>query len=604
MHTDTMKKIYLFAIMLMQSFVLIACQALTLPTTTTATTTATTDRTTEETVSSSMTVIGTTTTGITTTTSTTTATTTTTTLRDDETSDIILDFDLDAFVFEEPDMAIALKSILSDHAVLQQQKPIRIFGSGTPGSIALVKLVKNADQAVSYKNATIIGASGDFVVELPALMASFATYTLIVSDTVNEFRVFDLVIGEVWIVGGQSNMALQVDQMEGGAATMAAADDPMIRIFYQDEGDHNGDYPYEPAADVKNGVWKTGDATANVADCSGIGYIFAKELHRLLQEERLDVPIAVINTAKGGSNIHSWLPREAMMASDPISSYVLAKGWTFTETGYDPTNWENYNRPSALYNQKIAPLFNFQIKGVLWYQGESDAVYDPTIYSLPLLMDTWSLGFNQNDELLPFILVQLHPYDGMDPLAGPSTQNYSYQAFAFHRQAQFDIVRMERYAASTVLVPIYDVSLKWDVALTQFPWKDPIHPTTKIPVGERAGKAAYTQFYWGAVDFLAPMVESFEYDADSITITFAHVARGLKLIKDTQLGITTLEVFLNNGIRQNVTGIILDQNRIRITGIDISQVAYFAYGYLSRNEAANLASSYGTPAIPFKIKLT
>jgi len=382
---------------------------------------------------------------------------------------------------------------------------------------------------------------------------------------------------------------------------MESADNPYIRIFYQSIGDHNGIYPINPAYDVLQGAWKVANTGANIASCSAIAYSYATELFRLLSEENLDVPIAVINTAKGGSNMHSWLPRAAMQATDSIVTYVLNKGLTFSTSLYNSYGWDNYNQPSALYNQKIAPLFNFQIKGVIWYQGESDAFYNPTIDAIPLLIDTWSSGFNQNEEILPFILIQLAPYDGQDPFT--SLPNPNYIAYAAHRQAQLDVVKMDKYSATTVLVPIYDISLLWDVPLTQFAYANAIHPTTKFPVGERTGKIAYSHFYYGVVDYLAPMIESFVFDATSITMTFSHVARGLKTYKSSELGVTTVSIYLNNGIRQNATCEIIDLNHIRIIGIDTTQIAYFSYGYLTRNEQANLTSGFGVPAVPFKIKL-
>ncbi len=542
-----------------------------------------------------------TTTSTTTRTTTTAATTTTRALRADESSDIAQDFDLSAYDYIEPILAIDLSSVFADHAILQQKKAIRVFGTGTPGGIALVKLVKDDDPYVQYQNAGIISADGTFRVELPALSASFGSYTLTVSDTDTELHVRDLLVGEVWIASGQSNMALKVREMEGGAALAAAAADPAIRIFYPSVGEDNSSYPWLPAHDVTSGVWKTADAADNVLDCSGIGYVFAKELKRLLAEENLSVPIAIVSVAKGGSNLHSWLPREAMKESTAISSYVAAKGWTFSQSRWNEFGWTNYNQPSALFNRNVAPLFDFQIGGVLWYQGESDAVYDPTVEMVSLLIDSWSAGFNQNDELLPFVMVQLAPYDGTDPFASPANPMQIY--YAHHRQAQLEVLRDPRYAPTTVLVPIHDVSLRWDVPEAQFAYQDPIHPTTKIPVGERAGKEAYTAFFYGAVDFLPPAVSSIAFDATTITIAFDHVARGLKLFKDASLGIVTLEAIRANGTRFPLVGTILDSSHVQITGVDTSEIAFVAYGYRSRNEAANLGSSYNIPALPFKLPL-
>ncbi|PKL00471.1 MAG: hypothetical protein CVV56_05710 [Tenericutes bacterium HGW-Tenericutes-1] len=541
---------------------------------------------------------------LTTTTSTSLTTVSTTTsrpLREDETQDIAQDFDLSEVSYSTPISSLSLHSIISDHAVLQQNKPIRVFGKGTPGAIALVKLVMNDNQAISYLNYSIIGSNGEFVVTLPALTASFNDYTLTVSDTLHEIKVHDLLIGEVWLTSGQSNMAMEVREVDDGLSTMSLANNPYIRLFYQYIGDHNGIYPINPSYDVREGQWKVANDGENIAHCSAIAYSYATELFRLLSEENLNVPIAVINSAKGGSNMHSWLSRQAMLETDSIKDYVLNKGLTFSTASYNSYGWNNYNQPQALYSQKIAPLFNYQIKGVVWYQGESDGFYSPTIDSIPLLIDTWSAGFNQNDEILPFVLIQLAPYDGQNPMT--STPNPDYVAYAAHRMAQLDVVKMDKYKTSTVLVPIYDVSLKWDVPLTQFAYADPIHPTTKFPVGERCAKIAYSQFYYGVVDYSAPIIESYTYDATSITIAFSHVARGLKLYKNEESGVTTVSIYLNNGIRQNVNCVIIDDNHIQITGVDTTQIAYFAYGYMTRNDQANLSNSYGVPAIPFKIKL-
>ncbi|MDP3130851.1 MAG: sialate O-acetylesterase [Bacillota bacterium] len=585
-----MKKILLAFVLSILIASTAACGMTTLPTTTTTIAT---------TASSTMLSTTTQTTAVPTTT--TLAPSTTRALRADESADIALDFDLSAYVYEEPTVAIDLPAVLANHAVLQQKKPIRVYGTGTPGGIALVKLVKDDDPSVQYQNAGIVAADGTFRVELPALYASFDVYTLTVSDTETELYVRDLLIGEVWIASGQSNMAIKVREMDGGTTVAAAAADDAIRVFYPSVGEDNYSYPFLPAADVTGGVWKTADAAANVLDCSGIGYVFAKELKRLLAEENLSVPVAIVSVAKGGSNLHPWLPRAAMQTSSAITSYVTAKGWTFSQSHWNEFGWTNYNQPSALFNRNIAPLFDFQIGGVLWYQGESDAVYDPTVEMISLLIDSWSAGFNQNDELLPFVMIQLAPYDGNDPFTSAANPMQIY--YAHHRQAQLEVIRLPRYSATTVLVPIHDVSLTWDVPSTQFAYQNPIHPTVKIPVGERAGKEAYTAFFYGAVDFLPPTVTSISFDATTITIAFAHVARGLKLYKDAASGIVTMEAFRANGTRFALTATILDATHVLITGVDTTEIAFVAYGYRSRNEAANLASSYNIPAIPFKLPL-
>ncbi|MCK7484276.1 MAG: sialate O-acetylesterase [Bacillus subtilis] len=243
-------------------------------------------------------------------------------------------------------------------------------------------------------------------------------------------------IGEVWVASGQSNMGMSVREIDEGDVLMARAEQNAIRIFYQANGMDAGQFPFTPDYDVQNGNWKTADSGANIADCSAIGYTFAYELYYRFITDGKEVPIAILNTQKGGAMIQSYLPRQAMLDNSAVRNYVISRGYDFLESAYNTKGSNNYQQPSALYNRKVAPLMNFNINGVIWYQGESDANYASNLQTLPMLMETWSQGFNKNDELLPFVFIQLAPFDGADYDLGPSTQLYTYHAFAEHRLAQ------------------------------------------------------------------------------------------------------------------------------------------------------------------------
>jgi sialate O-acetylesterase len=516
---------------------------------------------------------------------------------------ILQDFDLTGIEYPAVSVPLKLHSLISDHALFQRDKPIRIFGTASPFGLILAKLLKDGDPTQSMLAYSFADELGDFVLELPALYAGFETYTLVVSDTVNEKKIVDLLIGEVWVLGGQSNMGIRVREMDGGVQAMSEAAESQIRIFYQSEGLNAEAYPYVPDKDVKMGIWKRADTGSNIAECSAVGYTFAVELFYTLYARGEQVPIAILNTQKGGSSIHSWLPRQAIVDTPQIRDFVISKGYPLDESGWNQREAQNYNQTSALFNRKVAPLFNFNVKGVVWYQGENDPLYDPTIYAIPLLMETWSEGFNRNDELLPFVLIQLHPYDGSDPFLGESTKNYTSLGYPGHRLAQFEIARSEAYKDSVVVIPIYDVSLLWNVPTSQFQWKSVIHPVTKRPVGERAAKAVWTAFYGGNIDYRAPLLSEVSFAAQSITMTFDHVGMGLRTFKDSSQGVTTVEIHLTNGVRQTVTCEIVSGNQIRITGVDTSTVVSVSYSHFTRNEASNLASSYNVPVIPFKVDL-
>ncbi|MCK7484275.1 MAG: hypothetical protein MZU97_01030 [Bacillus subtilis] len=174
-----MKKLRLIGLTALCGFGLAACSM------TTSTTAATTPTTSSSTTSTS------TSTATTTSTTTTTQSSLTTTERGDETMNIHLDFDLTGITFSTPTAPIDLHSLIADRAVFQQNKPIRIFGIATPGTIVLVKLTKDYETQTQRKNYGFADESGRFLIELPALEASFSTYTLTVSDTQNEVRVVD-----------------------------------------------------------------------------------------------------------------------------------------------------------------------------------------------------------------------------------------------------------------------------------------------------------------------------------------------------------------------------------------------------------------------------
>lgn len=513
------------------------------------------------------------------------------------------DFDLNNISFSQPENSFELHSTISDNVLFQRDKPIKIKGKAEANTIILVKLVMNNNPSVSYLAQSLVDEDGEFIVELPALQASYNSYTLVISDTVHEDIVENILIGEVWLAGGQSNMGIRVKEMEDGNQVMLDAMESYIRIFFQAEGTTSENYPYEPAFDVEGGYWVTADKGENIALCSAIGYTFAYELFYQFLAEGSEVPVAIINTQKGGSSIHSWLQREVIVNSEPIKDFVLSKGYTFDEATFNTKASQNYNQPSALFNKKVAPLFDFNIKGVIWYQGENDPNYEPSIYSISALIESWSEGFNQNGELLPFALVNLHPYDGTDPFLGESTRNLTLSSYSLHRQAQFEIVTSPKYASTTMVIPIYDISLKWDVPSSQFKWKSVIHPTTKKPVGERIAKAAMTKFYSCEIDYLPPLYQSHTYDENSITITFDHVGTTLRTFKNSVAGVTTVEVYLNDGTRQSVTCRIISYNQIKITNIDTSIVTAFSYSNFVRNEMSNLSSSFNVPAVPFKVSL-
>ncbi len=512
-------------------------------------------------------------------------------------------FNIEGIKFIKPNKKFILHSLISDHVVFQSDKEIEIFGLAQEGTIILVKLTSDSDENISYEGYTLVDETHEWMIKLPALTSSFNTYTLTVSDTVNTEVVKDILIGEVWVLAGQSNMGIRVKEMDEGLVTMALANEKFIRIFYQDESLNAEEYPYLKDYDVKGGIWKKADSGENIATCSAVGYTFAYELFNRLNSESNHVPLAIINTQKGGSSIHAWLDRDIVLKNEHIKNFVLSKNYSLDDDKWNTFDKKNYNQVSALFNRRVAPLMKKSIKGIIFYQGENDPYYDPMIYSLRELIDSYSRGFNKNDDLLYFGLIELHPYDGVDYILGPSEKKYNVLGFAQHRQAQINVALDKKYQEHVTIIPIYDISLKWNVEKSQFAYTSLLHPVCKKPVGKRTGQIIYSFCYAKDDRYLAPIYDTHEYDQNSITITLKNVGDGLLTFKNSSEGITTVEVILNNKERVSVKAEIISKNQIRITNVNTANVLKFAYSNFSRNEESNLANSEKIPALPFVISL-
>ena len=531
------------------------------------------------------------------------------------TGTLIDEFDLTGVAYTPSSTAIELHSLIASNAIFQQGKPIRVFGKAAANTIVAIKLTKNNDNTDSSKSYTLVPESGEWQISLPARKASFDQYDLTISDDVNETQLNNILIGEVWVMSGQSNMELKVSQMEGGTELMASINEDNIRIFHQAVAMGNEDFAYDPQYDVIGGQWTIANSADGVKDSSAIGLVFAQKTLEAFSSIDKDIPIGILNAHRGGSKIQAWLPREVAKDNAEISNYITSqqnqyisgKYFTIDEpSDWNTHDWDNYVQTSALFNQKLAPLTQFNVKGVAWYQGESDPVREANVHNIKALINSWSALFNQNDELLDFALIQLAPYNGQDPMSDEVTNYGQYLGFANHRLAQLDIINDANYNEKVKVVPIYDVALQWETDIEIFQWKDPIHPLDKAPVGERLSTILFNSVYQENDDFLAPAYDSLAITEDALTATFKNIGNGLSLFKDVDQGVTTFRVSNRIGQTKTVNAIINGTEQVKVTkediaavGMDINTLTQVSYSYLSRNEQSNLASSFGTPALPF-----
>ena len=291
-------------------------------------------------------------------------------------------------------LTLTLSHLFTDHAVLQQQTQVPVWGWGDPG-----KKVSVTWKGQDYK--TTVQADGSWKVVIPTGAADGATYTLTVKSGKETLTVNDIVLGEVWLCSGQSNMEMPLqgfgfqevaDAREAILAAPATASE--IRVF-----DIKTPKCTEPIRDVE-AHWAYTSAEV-AAKTSAVAYIFAKRL-----AENLDVPVGIIVNAWGGSRIEPWMTREVIDGAG-LTQQELDELYAVQE---QPDRWPE--TPELIWNGRVKPIAGYAAKGIIWYQGCSN-MGQPHCYDKlqKAMVEMWRKEWGRN---LPFIFTLLAPHSHGD----------------------------------------------------------------------------------------------------------------------------------------------------------------------------------------------
>lgn len=378
---------------------------------------------------------------------------------------------------------IKLPSILSSDMVLQQQTNVNIWGEATANSKVTIKTSWNNKTYITLAN-----ESGQWLQGVSTPKAG-GPFNIVISDG-TPTKLDNVLIGEVWLCSGQSNMTLM---MNGGSGqpvfetadliNQARAERP-IRIATVPFGQ----YSHVAQSDC-TAKWEQ-NTPAAVGNSTAVGYFFANYL-----QKSLDVPVGIIHSSWGGSAIASWLPRECFESNYPnVNLSHLVEG----------AKYERPNRePTVLYNGMIAPLEKFTIKGVLWYQGEYDRRKPVGYDSMQVaMMNQWRKNFSNPD--MPFYYVQITPYKYEDP---------DMWSIGYFYDSQANVMKMTDHTGMAVTIDVGD--------------KDCIHPARKKQVGERLAYWALGDTYGAAIDYKSPQYKSMEIKGDAIVLLFDNVKNGM-----------------------------------------------------------------------------
>lgn len=371
-------------------------------------------------------------------------------------------------------------SIFSNNMILQRNTETPIWGWSNPGTS--IRIQCSWDNQIRYGHTDI---KGKWLVDISTPDAGGPYSIFINQDTIK-----NVMIGEVWIASGQSNMQWALQQSENFKDVLPDAKDDKLRLFYVAR--EHSDYPNK---DIY-GSWEACDSTI-AKTFSAVAYYFAKRLRA-----ELDIPIGIIHVSWGGSSAQAWVNHDVLASTESGRYYIdrFADKVDNAKPGILP---RNHQSPSSLYNAMLKPLIPFGIRGAIWYQGESNRDR-PDLYQelFQNMIKSWRAEWDIGD--FPFYYVQIAPYQYTELDNG-----------AYIRDAQ----RRSLGVANTGMAVTMDIgNLK------------NIHPTNKIDVGNRLSLWALAKTYKKNIDvYSGPILESVEYIDNEAILLFSSVGSGLML---------------------------------------------------------------------------
>ena len=440
---------------------------------------------------------------------------------------------------------VKLSKALGDHMVLQQGRPASIWGTAEPGEKVVVEM--NASRAE-----TAADSSGKWKVqlELPAVGGPYEIH--IVGK--NTLKLTDVLVGEVWVCSGQSNMQWPVTQALEPEKEIAEANHPQLRLFTV--GLVPAKEPCDELPSPNQGGWQV-CSPATVPGFSAVAYFFGRKL-----QQELGVPVGLINSSWGGTICEAWTSHETL-AGDADFAAILDRSKEFQEG--------NPNQASVLFNGMIRPLLPMPIGGAIWYQGESNVTRAEQYAKLfPAMITDWRKNWGVGD--FPFLFVQLAPfrYGNVDP-----------RMCAELWEAQLKTLAL----ANTGMAVTTDIS---DI-------KD-IHPKNKQEVGRRLALWALAKTYGKDCVYSGPLYKSSTVEGNAIRVGFEHAQGGL-VAKDGQ-PLTHFEIAGSDEKFVPATATI-DGETVVVKSDSVTQPVAVRFAWTDTAEP-NLFNTAGLPASPFR----
>lgn len=475
--------------------------------------------------------------------------------------------------------ALTIDPIYQSHMVLQQGKPVPVTGSCTSSNPITVTF---GDQTVT---ATI--KDNKWVAQLAPMSVNATGQALRVTQNDDEIVLNDVLVGEVWLASGQSNMEWRLNQT-GDKQALSEAPQQLFRFYHAEAQVHvrRPVYTEEVQRKVNEGNMYEGSwmvsAPGSRGRMSAVAWYFGKAL-----QEKIEVPVGVIHVSLGGSEMLAWMPEDIVeknhkdcqqpnwQESKRISIWASSRG--ALNTGNNPKALHPY-KPSYLFNHGISPWVNFPIAGVIWYQGESDAEINDSKHNTQLLKDlinSWRSVFHSPK--LPFLMVQLPRIKDYTPI-----------------RAYWPEFREVQQNVADEMPQVY-CSVTIDLGTTIAD----VHPPRKVEVGGRLAAIAAVKVYGKkGIPYSGPVLKDFEKRGNEVLIRFNH-AKGLKTVNgNPPVGFevsTDGKTYVGAETKLTEEGVVVSHPQ----GEAITHVRYAWFVFME----PNLVNQDGLPTAPFNATL-
>lgn len=490
---------------------------------------------------------------------------------------------------------LSVPSFFSDHMVLQQKCNVKIWGKAKAGTEVIVQFGQASDHVKADE-------AGNWSIKIATGNAEDTGRSLSIASGGETLEIDDVLVGEVWLASGQSNMVWTLAKTADADAAISKADYPSIRMF---------NAPTVTAADPQediDGNW-TLCSPQTAGDYSGVAYYFARKLHA-----ELNVPIGIIKTAWGGKPIETFISRRALKSLPQTKQLVDVL--MANETGYEETTSQAFfekreaehkivlrdwmasgrkgNRPRAprppkrpllsegnpgvLFNSMIYPFVGYEIQGAIWYQGESNArvgrvPYDTT---LSLLIRDWRDRWGNN---FAFNFVQLANFRAASQEPGNN------DPWPLLQDRMRHVLELEPNTGMAVINDVGD--------------ETNIHPGDKRSPGERLARWALAKTYGQDIIHSGPLYQSHTVNGENITITFAAVGDGLRARQQTE-SLKRFEIAGKDKVWKWANAEILGTNQVILSNTEIANPVAARYAWASNPADANLVNSEGLPTSVFR----